>query len=305
MPVHFKVWYPPNLFELIDNMSQWSIYTQGELIKQYPHIYKEIKEQLPVWAQIRNKNPWRSEFQNIFATDDLQEVYAKIKNNEAWCPALDILVATDKRYRQYWTEIEQILHAYKVLLENNWRTKAERDLATFYDLKSPVNATVMLLYSKVSVQGGVNYKNTISLFVGHPAVSIYTYTGTLIHELAHYYGHIENKSISKLLRQRGIERKTAEYIEEAIMDCIAPRGLLTLELKYHSSNRIFKNPDHIKIPYMAARERLKKILFPTVEEYWRNKDKQSYASFVEEVQHVYDENKEIDKIMGKILNPEN
>ena len=291
MKLDFKIWYPMNLFFVVDNLSNWSVYSTPNVRSYYSEEYDALKPYLKQYVDFRKKNGWQSSFQNLFVSSSMDSVYNRMKKNKEWKKLIPFFKKADNLYSKKWDEQKRILKGYKLILENMWSGKIEKDINSFLDKESPDSLKVLLVYRHEGGGGRAVYKGAVEVEVGAVDAPIYVPFGVLVHEVMHQIDSSFYERTREWFMKKGVKEDKAELLEETIFDCVAPRGFLLAEHGFLPLERVKPIPKKALVRLaskpMKQREELRSQLFPFVEKYWKGRNKRRYENFLKEILREY------------------
>jgi hypothetical protein len=278
----FNVYYPHNIYFLIDNLSGWSIHCRLSSRKYFPEVYEFLKKDLVKYARIRKKYGWgKNSLELLFLEPNLREV----KENLTKLPKKErifLLNMLEKLNKLYGKELNsRFLYLQpKVLQLNREWSKFEKDaiaaLERFSDLNFPKKISVFVLFRQEGSGGGANIGNKgITIEIGNSPVT--WSVETLIHELSHYLENINDKSTRRRLADLGVASKgelnDAMLANEAITGLLAPNGFLSEKLGLSKFNfEPWRKADKYKIKLAKFKHKLRKL----VKDYFENKKGRNY-----------------------------
>lgn len=278
----FHLYYPHNLFFLIDNLSGWSRHCRIFYRKHFVAQYKFLKPNLNRYVKIRKKYGW-GKIEPIFIKPTLQIVrknLAKLPKGEKLF-LQNILNSLNKKYGKELKSKCAHLQPKIIQLKKAWYKIEKRVitfLETFNDLQFPKKINVFVLFRPEGTGsgGGANLgKLGITIEVGGGPIR--HDIETLIHELKHYLEIANNKSAQRELTKLGLSSKgelnNAMIANEAITGLLAPNGFLSETIRLSKFKlEPWHKPDKYKIKLAKFKRKLAKI----VKNYFENKKGRNY-----------------------------
>ncbi len=281
----FNIYYPHNLYFLMDNLSGWDVHCRSFLKEEFPDLFLSIKRLLPAYRKIRRKYGWETEsIERFFLESEMKRVVKNlakisIKEQKIILKIVDIL---DKKLKPLWLKKEKVLKCRIEDLNKHWKqysNQAVKEIERFLDLKIPKKTEVFILFTPRGTGGGANLgKKGFTLEAGDPRTPSIISFEVLLHELIHFTEIVNNKETEKELRKYRLRRQgsfsESLLIKEAIVNLLCPHGFLSEKLKIGK----FFIPQSAKNNYEAELFKKQILLKELVLEYFKSKKHRDYRN---------------------------
>ncbi len=287
----FNIYYPHNLFFLMDNLSEWDIHCRPFFRQEFPDLFLDIKNLLPSYRKLRRKYGWEEKnTERFFLESEMKKVknnLGQISNKEQKI-ILKILDILDKKFKASWPEKERGLKQKTKALKRYWEKyfqQAVKEIEQFLDLKVPRQIEIFVLYTPRGTGGGVNLgKRGLTLEIGDSNTPLIISFELLLHELIHFTEIANHRETEKELKKLGLSEKgeVSETLltKEAIVNLLCPHGFLSEKLKFGK----FLIHEYRGDKYQEELFRYQKLLQDLVGSYFRNKKQVNYwNNFLPEV----------------------
>jgi len=297
--VNFTIYYPHNLYFLMDNLSEWDIHCRSFFRQEFPGLFLSIKNLLPSYRKLRKKYGWeKKNLERFFLESEMK----KVKNNLVKIPneeqkiILKILDILDKKFKVYWPEKERVLKQKTKALKGYWKKysqQAIREIEQFLDLKIPEQIEIFVLYTPRGTGGGANLgKRGLTLEIGDSRTPLIISFELLLHELIHFAEIVNRKETEKELKKLGLRDKgiipETLLAKEAIVNLLCPHGILSEKLKIGK----FLIQEYRGDKYQEELFKYQKLLQYLVGSYFRNKKQLNYWNdFLPEIAKLIKKNR--------------
>ena len=278
MDLKFKISYPLNLFQLVDNLSNWSVSNRDYYKNHYPEIHKVLKPFFKDYITVRKKYGW-GRMEPFFVTSSLKVADQRLKNKltkQEYLAVSTPIKLADKHFKEIFVKRKLFLKQFGFLLQavhDKYGKAASQEISKVLDIETPEKVNVFLIFNPHGGGGGSNLGGAgITIEIGDLRYSPAYKYDVILHEIIHFTEdyHDRRKKWISADRFKAVDR----LIEEAITKIFVPKGLISAKIGLANYVPIptFKTT---KPTYLKIRKYIKTIE-PLAQEYYDNVDKQNF-----------------------------